>query len=302
MRGFAALRIRVTAPSAHFRVPQTSDPRHTYLVPPYSTVIGFLANILGSKDDIGRLLAEPFGLGILCRAGAITQEYTWLRNLSSGSHKERFGTLRNRAYQDIPEHPGGQQPVTFFILNDVEVLIYLVHPDDRVIATLKENAFRPERWISHLHLGRSEDWAVLEEVSDAEISLSSQPNDSRNAPLYRQWMPDPGKGAGAFVYRPQGVEPGDYEDFWERVAGSANLIASVYRLRGDGGCRDFEYIPVRLFDGSIPWLAPGRYPRLYCDAEKGVPVFFARIDARRIGVGEEEKDGVSCQEQRNYTC
>lgn len=296
MRGFAALKIRATAPSAHFRVPQTSNPRHTYLVPPYSTAIGFLANILGSREEIERLLAEPFGLGILCRAGAITREYTWLRNLNSGSHKERFGALRSRVYQDIPEHPGGQQPVTLSVLNDVETLIYLVHPDGRVIAALKENAFRPERWISHLHLGRSEDWAVLEEVSDAEISLSPQPDDYKKASCYRQWMPDPVKRAGSFVYRHQGMEPGDYEEFYELMGGSAYLITSVYRVRGAEGCRDFEYLPVRLFEGGVRWLAPGRFPRLYCDAEDGVPVFFARIDARRLG--EEGEDGDSGQEQR----
>ncbi len=299
MGAFTALRIRVTAPSAHFRVPQTSEVRHTYLVPPYSTVIGFLANILGSREKIEQLLAEPFGLGVLCRAEAITQEYTWLRNLSSSSHRERFGTLRNRVYQDIPEHPGGQQPVTFFVLNDVEALIYLVHPDGGVIATLKENAFHPERWISHLHLGRSEDWAVLEEVSDAEIRLSSRPDDFRKASCYKQWMPDPGKRACAFVYRQQGVGPDDYEELYERTAGSASLIASVYRVRGAGERRDFEYIPVRLFDKTVRWLAPGRFPRLYCDAEESVPVFFARIDARRLG--EEGEDEVSGQEQRLHS-
>lgn len=300
MGAFTALRIWVTAPSAHFRVPQTSNPRHTYLVPPYSTVIGFLANILGSREKIERMLAAPFGLGVLCQAGTVTQEYTWLRNLSSSSHEERFGTFGNRVYQDAPEHPGGQQPVTFFVLNDVEVLIYLAHPDREVNTSLKENAFCPERWISHLHLGRSEDWAALEEIAEAEIRPGSRPGDYRNASAYREWMPDPGKRAGAFVYRPQGMGSDDYDEVYRRVTGSADLIASVYRRRDDGGCRDFEYIPVRLFEGNIPWLAPGRYPRLYFDTEKGLPVFFARIDASRLR--EEGEHGGSGQEQRLHSC
>lgn len=300
MGSFTALRMRIAAPSAHFRVPQTSNPRHTYPVPPYSTVIGLLANILGSQESIERMLAVPFGIGVLCRAGAVTQEYTWLRNLSSTSHRKRFGMFGNRVYQDLPEHPGGQQPVTFFVLNDVDVWIYLAHPDGEVSANLKENAFCSDRWLFHLHLGRSEDWAAVDEIGDAEIKLGSRPADYWNASAYRQWMPDPRKRGGAFVYRPESGEADDYEAVYGRVSGKANLITSVYRLRDDGGCRDFEYLPVRLFDGNIPWLAPGKYPRLFFDPENGIPVFFAKIDVWRLR--EEGNHGGSGQEQRLHSC
>lgn len=300
MEVFKALRMRIVAPSAHFRVPQTSNPRHTYPVPPYSTVIGLLANILGRQKNIERMLAAPFGLAVLCRAGMITQEYTWLRNLSSDSHKERFGTFGKRMYQDAPEHPGGQQPVTFFVLNDVEVLIYFAHSDCEVKNKLEENSFCPERWISHLHLGRSEDWAFLEEIVDVEIKPGFRPGDYRGASAYRQWMPDPRKKDGAFVYRPSEIESDDYAEVYRRTSGRTNLITSVYRLRDEGGGRDFEYLPVRLFDGNIPWLAPGKYPRLLFDPEKSIPVFFAQIDASRLR--EEGEDGSSSQEQRLYSC
>lgn len=45
------LRIRIYRPQAHYRVPFTYQRRHTYPIPPYSTVIGFLCNVLGIDDQ-----------------------------------------------------------------------------------------------------------------------------------------------------------------------------------------------------------------------------------------------------------
>jgi len=42
-----ALLIKIYQPTAHYRMPFTYQRRHTYPIPPYSTVIGFLCNMLG---------------------------------------------------------------------------------------------------------------------------------------------------------------------------------------------------------------------------------------------------------------
>jgi len=41
------LRLQLYQPHAHFRIPFSYQRRHTYPIPPYSTVIGFLSNLLG---------------------------------------------------------------------------------------------------------------------------------------------------------------------------------------------------------------------------------------------------------------
>jgi len=81
--GFEALRLKVFLPSAHFRVMHSSDPRRTYPVPPYSTVIGFLANILGDREKIQEMLSGGLALGVLGQHEYITREYTWLHNLGA---------------------------------------------------------------------------------------------------------------------------------------------------------------------------------------------------------------------------
>jgi len=47
MQAMKALLIQIYQPTAHFRIPFTYQRRHTYPIPPYSTVIGLLCNLLG---------------------------------------------------------------------------------------------------------------------------------------------------------------------------------------------------------------------------------------------------------------
>ena len=44
-----AMRLVIYQPHAHYRVPFTYQRRHTYPIPPYSTVKGLICNVLGIK-------------------------------------------------------------------------------------------------------------------------------------------------------------------------------------------------------------------------------------------------------------
>jgi CRISPR-associated protein Cas5, N-terminal domain len=50
MSSLKTLRLKIYQPQAHYRVPFTYQRRHTYPIPPYSTVIGLLCNVLGIRN------------------------------------------------------------------------------------------------------------------------------------------------------------------------------------------------------------------------------------------------------------
>lgn len=285
MADLSVVRLRLSGPSAHFRMVQSSDPRRTYPLPPYSTVIGILANVLGDKNIINTMLSKPFGLGILCQFSYVTNEYTWMRNLYTEAHFKRFATLENRKWQGTPEHPGGQSPVTVQVLNEVEVWIYLGHPLPEIKNKLLENLKKPEGWLSHIHLGRSEDWAEPCALDDLELKIGSGPPDYSKAKKYYQWMPESKnyeqltQGAG----RNDSLE--DYKKVYEKMSGSVSLVTTVYKLINSSKngnqavmIRNFDHIPAKIFNSQVPWISSKSYPRFWFDPDLKTPVYLAYIN------------------------
>lgn len=291
------LRIRVSMPNAHFRIIHSSEPQRTYPLPPYSTVIGFLANVLGSQKQIGIMLKGGLVLGVLSKHDHVTREYTWLRNLSPGAHTGRYGSLDNRTWQGVIEHIGGQSPVGIEVLNGVHIILYIYHPDDSLLKTLNRNLVCPEKWYSHLHLGRAEDWTIIDSASMVTLGISNNPADLRNAKQYFQWMPEPNVAFGIKRY----VNEGHYTELYRKIQGPAMLVTSVYSLvrvpykgkKGKkakvvgGAIRNFEHIPVRLSCSPIPFLDDFTLPAVLADSELNVPVYMAYIAGNsRSGGGD----------------
>lgn len=277
---FNALRFTISMPNAHFRIIQSSRPQKTYPVPPYSTVIGFLANLLGNEEQIELMLQGDLVIGVLCKHDFITREYTWLRNLQANTHRARYGSLDNRGWQEVCEHIGGQSPVSIEVLNDVHLVLYVYHPNRSVLETLQKNACCPEKWYSHLHLGRAEDWAMIESAAEISLIVSDKPADLRNSNQYYQWMPDPAVAFGLGNY----VEEGHYRELFEKTQGPATLVTSLYRVikvpyHGDEGgiIRNFEHIPSRLSCMSVPFLNSFMLPAVLADLELSIPVYMANI-------------------------
>ena len=287
MNKLNALRIKVTAPSAHFKIGHSSNPRRTYPLPPYSTVIGLLANVAGRRDLIGRMLSEPFDLGIICNYSYFSLEYIWLRNMQVKAHLQRFSLLPNRYIQEQVEHPGGQSPVTFEVLNEVEIFVYFYHPDQEVLGFLMDNLDKPERWLTHLHLGRAEDWATVEEKSMFEIQVSNSGRDFRNAALYYQWLPVTDFATGTETI----LNKQEYQEFYDKIQGNAMLVTSIYSLiktplqsQEEKMIRNFRHIPARLCKSQIPFLDSLKLPYLLVDRDKETPVYMCHIDPQKGAV------------------
>lgn len=283
MSKYEVLRIKFTAPSAHFKISHSSNPHRTYPLPPYSTVIGLLANIAGQRDLIERMLSQSFDLGIICRYRYLSREYTWLRNMQADEHLKRFGIVSNRYVQEQVEHPGGQSPVTIEVLNDVEVFVYLFHPDREVLDCLVGNLDRPERWLTHLHLGRAEDWAMIDEKSMIELKVSNGGSDFGNAASYYQWLPVNEYATGIGT----ALSEQEYQEFYNKIQGNAVLVTSIYSLvetPHQTVIRNFRHVPALLCKSQVPFLDSLRLPRLLVDQELGTPVYMCRIDPEKGGV------------------
>ncbi len=267
-----ALRLHLSAPNAHFRIMQSNNPRKTYPIPPYSTVMGVLANILGEKAEI--LFQHKFTLGVLSQYEYVNDDYIWLRNMSPAKHKKVFATETNRIRHEYPEHPGGQSPATIQTLNDVNVWIYLHHTDPQVEVVLKENLWLPEKWYSHLHLGRAEDWAIPESLSFVELKKRDNPSSFKDSKNYYQWMPSPDSENFCQPFSEE------YKELFDKVSGNTVLVTAIYKKVNINNSiiRNFSHVPAKMTKSQVPWLSPKRYPKLYCDIELNVPVYLVNID------------------------
>ncbi|MDK2888378.1 MAG: CRISPR-associated protein Cas5t [Thermoanaerobacter sp.] len=275
------LRLYFRAPTAHYRVPFTYKVRHSYPIPPYSTVIGMLCNVLGDREAINRFLNQPFGIYIAGKYQTLTREYTWLRNLGSKSHSSRFYSNNSRYFSQFAEHPGGQSPVVLDVLNDVETIIYLTHPDSHILIRLQENLFHPERWINHLHLGRAEDWVVPESTNWVRLLPSEKADIAWTADRgYYFWLPHPEETwkLGEWGDRQE------YTELFDKIMGSPQLVCALYskvKVRNEKGrsweIRNFNHVRTKLCRGQIPLVQFGRLPRVMVDPEFLLPVFPAHI-------------------------
>ncbi|MGI5912848.1 MAG: type I-B CRISPR-associated protein Cas5b [Syntrophomonadaceae bacterium] len=281
MAELTVLKMKITAPTAHFRVIHSNNPRKTYPLPPYSTVIGLLANILGDKKQIDQMLAGELALGIVAKHQSISHEYTWMRNMSKKAHNSRFYSTENRNWQESLEHPGGQSPITVEVLNDVEIYIYLYHSDLTVLEQLKENAFNPEKWINHIHLGRSEDWGMIEQVDIKDIVISNSGSNFKDASSYYQWMPEPQFAYGVGHH----INSLEYSSLFKKMQGTILLVTSLYKivevsLEGTSPwkIRNFRHIPARLCSNQIPFLDNFTLPSLYTDLSLNTPIYMGLIN------------------------
>lgn len=279
MHGFSVVKISLQAPSVHFHIPFTNNPRNTYPLPPYSTVIGMLANIIGDRSLIERTLAQEFYVGVLSQFGTLTQEYCWLRNMSRVMHSQRFFDATNRKFQEKPEHPGGQIPVICDVLNNIKVYLYFSHSDQEIMRLIVDRFTQPEKWISHLHLGRAEDWVIPFACEIIELLPTGRAELQQNARNFYQWLPVPEMAfLGGFL---DNVE---YLDFFRRMNGSVTLVTTLFRLvvvpyseDKKGTIRSFNHVKAKICRSQVPLGNNLKIPVLLTDPQINSPVFMARI-------------------------
>lgn len=265
------LRIKIYQPNAHYRLPFSYKRRHTYPIPPYSTVIGFLVNALGIYDqtctDFQKL--QKIKISIAGNFESKITEYIWFRNLSRNAHTQKFGYIANRKTNGHIEHIGGQSPMKIDILNNMHLLFYLAHKDENFIQQIKETLINPKNRLEILHLGRAEDWIVFEEEPEIidDNSLEFKRRDANYQNFF--WIPN-----DYWIMNGNG---------WEKTSGN-NFEGLLYNLPtfsnienyentfNRHGKRHFEYIRTKLNDGLI------KEQKILFDKELGLPIFLGELN------------------------
>lgn len=266
MNTLKILCLRIYQPQAHYRIPFTYQRRHTYPIPPYSTVIGFLCNLLGydgmpaEHSDL-----KNIKISIAGRFESKTTECIWFRNLAKKAHADRFGTVENRSVGGHIEHIGGQSPVFIDVLNDVRLVIYLAHKNENFLKEVRSSFENPVRRLEILHLGRAEDWIVIEELSQVcELSRFSIKRVDANF--------------GHFFWIPQRIYQPNSKDNLTEFEQFEGLL---YRLPTFWTVEDFDKTlnrhGRRIFDYVTAKLSDGLFTRKHIlfDEECKLPVFLA---------------------------
>ncbi|MEM5820916.1 MAG: type I-B CRISPR-associated protein Cas5b [Candidatus Aenigmatarchaeota archaeon] len=265
-----ALKLKIYQPHAHYRIPFTYQRRHTYPIPPYSTVIGLLCNILGIRNIEGK--EEPcmnqncscdyhklknIKISICGKFESKTTEYIWFRNLSEKSHNDRFGFSENRNIFGYTEHPGGQLPILIDILNDVNLWIYFYHEEQNFLEKIKNSFENPQDRIYPLHLGRAEDWMVIQEINFVNLEETDYGGDFKR-----------------FFWIPKNcLLPNNSNFDFEKFGGILYKIPTFYKLLN--GRRDFVYIDAKLNDGEINLSKTNI--KLFYDKNENIPVFLTDL-------------------------
>jgi CRISPR-associated protein Cas5t len=187
MESLKILKIKIYQPQAHYRIPFTYQRRHTYPIPPYSTIIGFLCNVLGIRNyknegepcehqncDCNYHKLKQIKISICGYFESKTTEFIWFRNLNKEAHIDRFRNLENRYLNGEIEHIGGQSPVYIDILNDVHLWIYIFHSNFNFLESVKKSLENPSNWIYPLHLGRAEDWVVIKNLEIINVKKEKE--------------------------------------------------------------------------------------------------------------------------------
>lgn len=268
------LRIKIYQPNAHYRLPFAYQRRHTYPLPPYSTIIGFFINVLGLWDQRNPFYEHGMRGLKISLAGKFDSkitEYIWFRNLSKKKHESRFGWTENRTLNGHTEHPGGQSPMRIDVLNDVHLTLYLGHEDIEILERIKSELSNPVNRLEIIHLGRAEDWIVLEE--EPKLLEDSQIDYIQHGGNYKHffWIPQ-----SFYVYD---------NDNWLPISNN-NFEGLLYNLptfsRIEGyeknynrhGKRTFEYVRTKLNDGLIIGQ------KLMIDKELNFPIFLGDLNGK----------------------
>ncbi|MBX6361958.1 MAG: type I-B CRISPR-associated protein Cas5, partial [Acidobacterium ailaaui] len=173
---YNVLFIQLYLPTAHFRIPFTYQRRHTYPIPPYSTIIGFLCNLLGIDDRNKTFYYKELNntniydelkklkISISGNFESKITEMIWFRNLSIKNHEGRFGSIHNRYVNGHIEHIGGQSPVYLDTLNNFTLNLHFYHENPSVLSYIHQNLENPQSKLETLHIGRAEDIFIIQKL------------------------------------------------------------------------------------------------------------------------------------------
>ncbi|MFN3479510.1 MAG: CRISPR-associated protein Cas5 [Thermodesulfovibrionales bacterium] len=163
------IRINIWGQTAHFRIYGNQNFCDSYPLPPPSTILGLLREVLGERPP------EPLMLAIKGRYRGVFFDYqTFLHSAIELSSKKGWWVSRKvNRYTDAKKGDDVQlNPMYVKVLFKPEYTIYLHAPNHHELYLSKLN--NPEGFVS---LGRSEDLAMLKAVSVIAIKKEAKKRD-----------------------------------------------------------------------------------------------------------------------------
>lgn len=277
----ALLRFIIYQPQAHYRIPFTFQRRHTYPIPPYSTIIGFLCNICGIDDqkkevDVGENkiklyeIIKELKISIAGRFETKITEMIWFRNLNRKAHEQAYGYIKIREKNGQVGHIGGQAPMKIDVLENVEIIIHLFHNDKNKLSKLKQLIENPQNRLQVLHIGRAEDWIVYKDISIIdENNIEMKRQDGRYP--YFFWIPEK-------IFIPKENEKDLSWSNFDGLMYNLTTFSSIENYESHfnhTGQRKYEYIKAKLNDGKI------LNTKCLFDKELNIPVFLADFNTNQ---------------------
>ncbi len=136
------IRLKLFQEKALYRVPYSLENMESYPLPPYSTVLGFIHNMLQLKKTI-----YGINLSIQGNYENLVRNYAWFHKFEKGKSK------------------GGIYPILVIELFNVSVVIHIKMPSEdlhnKLIKELKDPSYYP-------YLGRPEDLITRMEISEVK--------------------------------------------------------------------------------------------------------------------------------------
>lgn len=266
-----ALRICLYQPTTHFRMPFTYQRRHTYPLPPYSTVVGMLCNLMGIFEQKNEKFIKLQNC-LIAVSGHFElkhTEYIWFRNLSSKAHEGVYASVNNRIRNGEVGHVGGQSPMRIDVLENFRCNIHLAQKDGRTdfLESVVNEFMNPINRLEPLHLGRSEDWFVPQSIRFTELITSNR--DKNFGHFF--WIPENTYNS------PEGFDFNKVEGLYYNLTIGAHIV-DYDKYYNRHAARQFDYVRVKLNDGKITGQS------YLCDRNVvsddrviSLPVFFASI-------------------------
>ena len=262
------LRIVIHQPQAHYRIPFTYQRRHSYALPPYSTIIGFFCNACGIDDQNNELYKTltKSKISIAGRFENKTTEMIWFRNLSKKAHTDTFGDISIREKNGNLCHPGGQSPIKIDVLENVELVIHIHHDEKEKLEQIEQKLKNPKERLQPLHIGRAEDWIVYQDISIIEDDIIEYQRHDGQYP-YFFWIPEK-----IFTLK------SDYAIDWNNFDGIPYILTTFSYIENyeshhnHTGNRIYQRIRAKLNDGKII-----NTPCLF-DKDLNIPVFLGDLN------------------------
>lgn len=201
------LRLKLYQPTANYRPHYSMGRvRHTYPLPPPSSVLGLIHRVVGAKP--GDNYRQPgktingMDLAILGKYEGIGWDYQWFLKPVKNTNENIIFTSSLSPLKDIKftQVPGKVQ-----LLTDVELIIYIslkneaikmlnrmannkpVDDLEKALEFIKKKFIKENEEI--LYLGRAEDLLIVEKAEVVELKKLEKGKETPNLKTYSQWIP-----------------------------------------------------------------------------------------------------------------